>query len=337
MNDRLRFKVNANQGCFIFPENWFSLLMDDFDELLDAYDAEEISEKRYISGLRHLAQKEPDFIDVHAHLAYVFLEQDAPRKALNAALKGLAVANRLIPEGFSGEIIWMQPENRPYLRALYAAILANMQLLRHHDAVMLIDKILAYNPEDNQGARWLLGPELLRAGNHKRALHILKEHAGEFSPYWYEPGLLYFLNGEPVKAATALRRGFATNTYIAEMLCGNPHPFPLTMWHNFSAGPDVAEDYYATYSPLWGKHPETLLFVSWLYNHSAVLCERAEMMASAERLLSEYEQKVCKSIFKQQKLLLEKIDDRISGEIVQKCRTWQGEDLWPWMLSFSGR
>ena len=57
-----------------------------------------------------------------------FWSSNAPRKALNAALKGLAAGNRLIPESFSGEIIWMHPENRPYLRALYAAILANVPL-----------------------------------------------------------------------------------------------------------------------------------------------------------------------------------------------------------------
>ncbi len=119
--------------------------------MLDAYDADEISETSYINKLRRLAQREPDFIDIHAHLAYAFLEQNAPRKALNAALKGLAAGNRIIPESFCGEIIWMHPENRPYLRALYAAILANVHLQRHQDAVMLTDKILAYNPEDNQG------------------------------------------------------------------------------------------------------------------------------------------------------------------------------------------
>lgn len=111
----------------------------------------------------------------------------------------------------------MHPENRPYLHALYVAILANAHLQRHQNAVILIDKILAYNPADNQGARWLLGPELLRVGDYERALSVLKLHAGEFSPYWYELSLLHFIKGEPVKAATAFRHCFATNTYIAEI------------------------------------------------------------------------------------------------------------------------
>ena len=131
MTGKLRFEVNDNQGCFIFPETWFGSLLDEFEELIDAYDADEISETSYINKLRRLARQENDFIDVHAHLAYVFLEQNAPRKALNAALKGLAVGNRLIPEGFSGRIIWIHPDNRPFLRALYAAILANRHINLH--------------------------------------------------------------------------------------------------------------------------------------------------------------------------------------------------------------
>ncbi|EON8996345.1 tetratricopeptide repeat protein, partial [Escherichia coli] len=76
MNDRLRFEVNDNQGCFVFPDAWFGSLLDEFDELIDAYDRDEISETSYINKLRRLARQEPDFIDVHAYLACAFLEQN---------------------------------------------------------------------------------------------------------------------------------------------------------------------------------------------------------------------------------------------------------------------
>ncbi|HGG7089916.1 TPA: tetratricopeptide repeat protein, partial [Escherichia coli] len=180
-----------------------------------------------------------------------------------------------------------------------------------------------------------LGPELLRTGAHEQARHILQEHADEFSPYWYELGLLHFLNGELVKAATAFRRGFAANTYIAEILCGNLHPFPLAVWHNFSGGPDTAEDYYATYHPLWGQYPEALLFVNWLYNHSSVLHERAEIIKCAEMLMQEDDFEICESILRQQEKLRERIDETLSEKIVQKCRNMNGEYVWPWILPFS--
>lgn len=226
------------------------------------------------------------------------------------------------------------PDNRPYLRVFYAAILANVHLQRHQDAIMLIEKILAYNPEDNQGTRWLLGSELLRTGDHERAFRVLNEYADEFSPYWYELGLLHFLNGELVKAATAFRRGFAANTYIAEILCGNLHPFPLAIWYDFSGGPDIAEDYYATYHPLWREHPEVLLFINWLYNHSSVLCERAEIIKCAEMLMQEDDFEICENIFRQQDELRKRIDDRLSEEIIQKCRNMKGDMSGPGYFRF---
>lgn len=67
--------MNNNQGRFVFPDTWFGPLLGEFEEVLDAYDTDEISETGYINKLRRLAQQEPDFIDIHAHLAYAFLEQ----------------------------------------------------------------------------------------------------------------------------------------------------------------------------------------------------------------------------------------------------------------------
>ncbi len=80
MNDRLRFDVNDNQGRFVFPNTRFGPLLEEFEEVHDAYGTDEISETSYINKLRYLAQREPDFIDIYAHLAYAFLEQ--PRWAI---------------------------------------------------------------------------------------------------------------------------------------------------------------------------------------------------------------------------------------------------------------
>ncbi|KDX39765.1 shiA domain protein [Escherichia coli 2-210-07_S4_C2] len=39
-------------------------------------------------------------------------------------------------------------------------------------------------------------------------------HVVEFSPYWYELSLLYFLNGEYIKGAIAFRHGFTTKSVM---------------------------------------------------------------------------------------------------------------------------
>ncbi|MGG7383342.1 tetratricopeptide repeat protein, partial [Escherichia coli] len=76
-------------------------------------------------------------------------------------------------------------------------------------------------------------------------------------------------------------------------------------------------------------------FVNWLYNHSSVLHERAEIIKCAEMLMQEDDFEICESILRQQKLLWERIDETLSEEIVQKCRNINGEYVWPWILPFS--
>ncbi len=78
-----------------------------------------------------------------------------------------------------------------------------------------------------------------------------------------------------------------------------------------------------------------LLFVNWLYNHSSVLRERAEIIRCAEMLMQEDDFGIYEDILRQQELLRERIDDRLSEEITQKCRTLNGEKVWPWILPFS--
>ncbi|EGK4254946.1 3-dehydroquinate synthase, partial [Escherichia coli] len=80
---------------------------------------------------------------------------------------------------------------------------------------------------------------------------------------------------------------------------------------------------------------EVLLFINWLYNHSSVLCERAEIIKCAEMLMQEDDFEICENIFRQQDELRKRIDDRLSEEIIQKCRNMKGEYVWPWILPFS--
>ncbi len=83
------------------------------------------------------------------------------------------------------------------------------------------------------------------------------------------------------------------------------------------------------------QYPEALLFVNWLYNHSSVLHERAEIIKCAEMLMQEDDFEICESILRQQEKLRERIDETLSEKIVQKCRNMNGEYVWPWILPFS--
>lgn len=332
----LRFEVLDNaSGVFVYPEERFDALVEEFDELLDTYQSGGLEDKPYVTALQRLLAREPEFIDGYAHLAFAWYEQGKPKKALEAALAGLGVANRLIPEGFAGRIEWGHLENRPFLRALHGAVLAHVRLRRHREAVVLIEKMLAYNPNDNQGMRYLHGSEALRAGDYDQAQEVFAAEAEGYPPYFYELALTHILKGEWIPAATALRRGFCANPYIAEILGGNPRPQPLAIWHGSNlAEPETAAHYVEMYGDLWRRWPDSLAFVRWLFNHPKVMAERAAAMDCREALLWEQDFQARGRILDREREVLAGIDDLLSATLVVKRHDRRGRTLYPWMLAF---
>lgn len=332
----LRFEVlNDASGVFVYPEQGFDGLVEEFDELLDAHQSGGLADKPYVTALERLVVREPEFIDGHAHLAFAWYEQGKPKKALEAALTGLGVANRLLPESFQGYVEWGHLDNRPFLRAMQGAVLAYVRLRRHREAAMLIEKMQAYSPNDNQGVRYLLGSELLRAGDHGQAQKVFAAEAEGYPPYFYELALTHILNGEWIPAATALRRGFCANPYIAEILGGNPQPRSLAIWHSGNlAEPETAVDYIEMYGDLWRCRPDSLAFVRWLFNHPKVMAERAAVMDCREALLWEQDFQARTTILEREREMLTSIDDRLSASLVVKRQDRRGRAIYPWLLAF---
>ena len=334
MKNAIQFEIRDESGCFIYPAERFDPLIDEFDEILDRHQTGRLEDKRYLAALDQFIAREPDFIDGHAHLAFAYYAQGKPKKALEAALTGTAIANRLIPERYDQPIEWAYLENRPFLRAMHAAVRAYIRLRRHKEAVEIIDRMLAYNPNDNQGMRYLLGSELLRAGDPVRARIIFNENMDNYPSYCYELALTHLIDGEWVPAATALRLGFCTNGYIAEILCGNSTPRPLPVWHSSNlADTETAVDYINMYGDLWSRDPHRQAFVHWLFNHSKVMVERAAIMECREVLLWERDVDARQQNLTRLQTSLNGIDGRLSAELIVKRPDRQGREIYPWMLA----
>ncbi|MEO7495872.1 MAG: hypothetical protein ABIV04_13105 [Massilia sp.] len=330
----LTFEVfDAESGVFSYPDEIYDALLEDFDGLLDAHGAGQLADKPYLAALDRLIAVAPDFVDVYAHIANHWHREGKPKKALDMALLGLSVANRHIPEGFTGRIEWIHLENRPYLRAMHIALLSYIRLRRHKDAVILVDLMLARNPSDNQGVRFLLGSELLRAGDHDRAKTVFDAEGFGYPPYSYELALIHMLKENWVAAATALRRGFVANPYIAEMLGGNSNPAPLTgIWHGTSmAMPETADDYIQDCGMLWHTVADSLAFTRWLLNHPKVMMERAAIMECQEVLLWEADSLTRERASATARRLTAAIDDTLSSVIVTKRKDRRRNVMvWPW-------
>ena len=328
--------IDAESGEFGYTEDKYGPLLGQFNAILDGHETGQLSDAGYLAALQELLAQAPDFIDAQTQVAFYWHRQGKPKKALDAALAGLAVANRQIPAGFAGRIEWLNIDNRAYLRLMHVAVLGYMGLRRHKDAAALIEQMLLRNPTDNQGVRYLWGSELLRAGQTDRAVDVLVEHAETYPPYWYELALGHLTARRFVAAATALRRGFVTNPYIAEILGGNPDPAPHVAWHpDDTTMPQAAREYMQMYGLLWHERSDCTPFVRWLFHHPEVMIERASIAACWEALLWETDPGKRGEILARVEELSACIDDSLSAAIVMQKESVGRRLIWPWELQLT--
>lgn len=105
--------------------------------------------------LRSLIAADPRCLDAHAHLGWLAFEFSAKR-ALPNYQTGVAIAERSLPEGFSGVLPWGLIDNRPFLRCLHGLGLCHWRLDRYDEATAVFESLIWLNPTDNQGARDLV-------------------------------------------------------------------------------------------------------------------------------------------------------------------------------------
>ncbi len=329
---RALFEIDPDgRGSFVYPREMYERIVQPFHELLDQRDGGRIAETVYVRELKNLLELEPDFIDGYAHVANTLWDKGKTKGALDMYLQGVAVGERVIPPGFAGMIEWVDRDNRPFLRALHGAALSYLRLRRYKDAAATMERILKYNPNDNQGIRYLLGTVYLRAGQIEQAQAALEAEKHSFPPCAYDLAFVYLQKRAWVKAATALRLGFCTNPYIAEMLCGVTFPQFRAMWHSSNhAMPETAQEYVGASRDLWDRHPDFLAFMSWLFNHSRILAERAQVQGPLEAMLSAESGDKRVALSRASDAALEAIDDTLSNDIIVKLRGRDGRDIYPW-------
>ena len=193
-------------------------------DLLEEADTGRMTLTELARRLRELTVTAPEHIDARAHLGSVLRECEQLHEAAAEYERAFEIGSKALPTDFDGRIEWIRLDNRPFLRAAYGLALVRLKTGKRPEATRLMEQLLQWNPNDNQGVRLIIGSEYLRAGDRARAGKVLREHAAEYPPYRYELGLLHLQKQKWAEAATSLRCGFVDNPYIAEILCGNPDP-----------------------------------------------------------------------------------------------------------------
>lgn len=317
------------QGRFVLPDDLSWRKCE--EELEKAQDTSK-TYSAYFDALEKTVKREPNFLDGYAHIGGAYLDCGSVDAAKAWYQKGLNIALSLIPEGFKGRIPWYELDNRPFLRLHHGYILCLLRSGQYKMAAKLMEEHLRWNENDNIGVRFLIGDAYLHAGMTKKARMALSNAEREYPPNAYSLGLLEFREGNFVAAATALRRGFAGNQYIAEILTGRNQPKKHFFWHSSSdQNPDLAAGYLDSQClKLWSETEGAQDFVDWLFNCSAVLRERAALGEVREGLTYEHDFNVRGELVERHRILLSKIDNSVSESLIRKVTDRYGTEHWPW-------
>lgn len=342
-DDVFRFVVYEEDGeqfgQFVEPRTakWRDLTKK-LDYLLDGPGCEHMSYGRFEHECKKIIKEEPLFLDAYGHIAMHYLPPhplDDVKAAARWYRKGFNLAKKLIPEGFSGRIEWNDLDNRPFLRIHHGLIICALRQKKDKEAIALMEQHLAWNPNDNIGVRYLIGEAYLRKKKTAEARKILEDNASNnlYPPSIYSLALLEFSMGQVAQALTWLRRGITENPYIAEALISGRIPVTLdTRWHKSNYQEAEMASYYLDESQeLWAQTPFALFFLSWAFNCSRGLRERANFAQIAEALADERDFAQRGRWLERESSLTEEITDETSYEWLGMTPAGKkAPGLYPW-------
>lgn len=264
---------------------------DHFEEGMERWWA---GDRRAALGIfRRVLKIDPRHADAHNQLGIA--SQDARRLKLAEEHFRAAVAGgeRHI-ERDGARVPWGMIENRPYLRGLANLALVLAEQRRWPEALVIHQRMLRLNPNDNQGVRWLIGLEYLHVGDDRGAIEAFRKCVHE------EVGCAFGLAlarlrafGPGADIGEPLVMGMGANRYVAPMLLGERWE-RLDAFHGTNmAEPEWASDVVRAQADLWHAVPrgaELLRFwwgappvVAWRRKLDDIMVRLKDLPVSDER------------------------------------------------------
>ena len=310
-----------------FARNWQD--EEALDVLIDRLEAGQLTHKQALMQARKLEATTPYNLEIQNFIANRLWALGLQDEATEVYERAYHLALAMVPKGFKGQITWSEIDNRSFLRLAHGSLLGLMHRHKGAAAMALAKQMLSWCPMDNIGVRFLLGDIALLKGDHKAAMKEYLKGASSSPAHWYQAALIALRDGDFVAACTYLRRGIATNPYIAEGLTGRTVLTEHLYWHASNVhGPEWAINYLELAAGNWT--PEEVDFVDWVFNSSTVLKERAEIMVQHEGLTYEWEADKRDPFALKSTWFIDRITDTLSKKMVRKVHNRYGVEIWPW-------
>ena len=181
---------------------------------------EQRSKRKRAESARQALEVSPDAVD-----GYLLLAHDAPswEEATGFCTQAVAAAERLLGPDFLTEYkddFWGVALTRPYMRARFALGYCLWRQEKRARAVTHFRDLIALNPNDNQGARYVLVAALLELGEEREAQQVMSRYSRDILCHWaYNRALLEFLRrGDQRRARRRLEQAFEKNPLVPVFL-----------------------------------------------------------------------------------------------------------------------
>lgn len=199
--------------------------------------------------------------------AYVVIAQEEAKsfeESLSWYQKGVEAGERALgPEGFEKYAghFWGFWETRPYMRARAGLAEVLWELGRQDEAIVHWRAMLALNPNDNQGIRYVLASRLLARDDIEALKKLLEQYDGDCTAAWrYTQALLAFREKKP-DADKRVQYAWRANRHVPGMLSGKQPLVRPTGEFITWGGEDEAGLYIEENGEAWRETPGA---INWL-------------------------------------------------------------------------
>ena len=197
---------------------------------------------------------------------------------------------------------WSDHATRPYLRAIYGSAMTDWHLSRYTEAAATLTGLLACNPADNQGVRFLIPMLHLLAEQPAKAAKYFSRYKKQYPGDFHEPSFLFgwafcaSVEGRETEARTKYIEGILRNIYMAPMLLESPEP-PKDIWFpNDRAEPSYATEFIQSYAVLWDREPAALRILREVWQETL---PRVEKIVAHRELMLDFQDQRYDSAYKQ--------------------------------------
>lgn len=223
--------------------------------LESASNSEDPAEQR--SLIRQALDLWPDYVDAHIELAELANTLgDAETHWQHAVEAG---RRHLGLDSDPGREIkfWLDPETRPYMRALAGLVNINERLRNFEAALAGCRELLLLDPDDHQGQRFVLLRLLMSFDRDDEAASLIERYPDDMADTLYTSALLNFRrHGRGDTADRALKKALRNNRHVSQYLLGQV-PLPSIELMPFSPGDEMeAINYASAFLNAWRRTPK---------------------------------------------------------------------------------